>query len=290
MEKRISGSIAVRRARTRDRAIRRPASTKKRIKTFLAFASLAVLSAIAIAATYLIMIFVQVSKTLPSVTEIGTFKPSEGTKIFYADGPLMAVISTENRKRYLNQIYYGAGAHGVEAAARTYFHKSAKSLTLSQAAFLAGLPQSPTYYSQPGNRDSALRRRDIVLQRMVDTHRITFGEKEAARAERLKIYKPDFNGTRILGSPYFVNYVMSQLLTDSKTDRGYGPDFVFSGLSIYTTLDSRMQAWAEKTLREGIQSSNRSANQSCLICIDPRTGYIRAMVGGLDYKKNQFNF
>jgi penicillin-binding protein 1A len=363
----------------RARPTRRPTSLKKRIKTFFAFATLGILSAVAIALIYFLIIFKQVSATLPSLTEIGNFTPSEGTKIYYADGSLMATLATINRRPvklkeisrhlidatiatedsrfyehrgvdyygiaraiyrnvaggdltgqgastitqqlarsinelgltrekklrrkvaeailamkieqafdkeeilelYLNQIYYGNGAWGVEAAAQAYFHKRAKDLTLNEAAMLAGLPQRPSLYSR--NRDAALRRRDRVLDRMVETGKITPQQRDAARAKPLKMYRADPNKTIVHGAPYFVNYVVGQL------ERRYDSDLVYSGCKIYTTLNPRIQKAAEETLRNGIHHYGENANQGALVCIDPRTGYIRAMVGGLDFEKDQFN-
>jgi len=381
MGKRASAVVAARRTRV----VRRRASLKKRVKTFLALLALLLLSAVAIALIAFVVIFVQVSRALPSLAEIGNFKPSEGTRIYYKDGALMAVLATENRvpvkleaiskhlidatiacedKRfyehtgvdiygvaraiyrnltggdltaqgastitqqlarniselgltrekilrrkvaeailamkmeqyytkdeilelYLNQIYYGNGAYGAEAAARAYFHKSAKELTVGEAAMLAGIPQRPSLYAE--NAEAAYRRRDWVLDRMVETGKITPQERDRARAQRLTMYRAEPRGNRILSAPYFVNYVVRQLIHGTEEKPGFGPDFVYSGLQIYTTLDSRIQSAAEQVLREGIRKYGRSTNQGALICLDPRTGYIRAMVGGVDYKRDQYN-
>src|SRR6185503_12406089 len=102
----------------------------------------------------------------------------------------------------------------------------------------------------------------------------------------LKIYKAEPNSTQVFAAPHFVNAVIAQLASE---ENGFGADAVYAGLSIYTTLDSRMQKAAEEGLAYGIHHYGEHANQGALVCIDPRTGYIRAMVGGLDYKRDQFN-
>lgn len=376
MAKRISAASIPRRTHV----IRRRASLKKRIKTFLAMSALVVLSAIAVVLIYFIVIFVQVSRDLPSIVSIGDYRPSEGTIIYYADGPVMAVLATENRRPvklsdiakpvldatlaaedsrfyehpgvdmrgvaraifknvtggemkqggstitqqlarniaefgltrekklrrkvaeailamrleqtytkdeilelYLNQIYYGNGAYGIEAAARAYFHKPAKNLSISEAAMLAGLPQRPSLLSE--DRERAYRRRDWVLDRMVAIGKITPEQCAEAKAEKLKMYRATPQSTRIKSAPYFVNYIVNHLVHGKG---GYGYDSVYSGWKIYTTLDSRLQKAAEETLRRGIRAHS-AANQAALICLDPKTGAIRAMVGGLDYKRDQFN-
>jgi penicillin-binding protein 1A len=182
---------------------------------------------------------------------------------------------------YLNQIYYGNGAYGIEAAARTYFNKHAKNLTLGEAAFLSGLPQRPARYSE--NTEAAKKRRDAVLLRMVETGKISPQQAEKAKLQPLKIRQVDPSGTRIYGAHHFVNYVMARLVNQ------YGADAAYSGWRVYTTINKKMQSAAEQALRQGIRSGSTPANQGALICLDPRTGYIKAMVGSLDFKKGQYN-
>lgn len=181
---------------------------------------------------------------------------------------------------YLNTIYYGNGAYGAEAAAQVYFQKPASKLTLGEAAYLAGLPQRPAFYSQ--NQSRALARRAIVLDRMVAAGYITPAQAEEARKEEVPEPRPVASGARIYGAPYFVGYVVRKLKSL------YGEERLTRGLQVYTTLDSRMQEHAERVLREGVRRSGY-ANQGCLVCVDNKTGDIRAMVGGLDYKRDQFN-
>jgi penicillin-binding protein 1A len=181
---------------------------------------------------------------------------------------------------YLNQVYYGDGAWGIEAASQTYFNKHASQLDLAESAMLAGMPNRPSLFAQ--NRDAALRRRDWVLQCMVDQGKISSSQRDQALTESLGTWKkPPLRENTIYAAPYFVDYVISRL------ERDYDSSHLYSGWKVYTTLDTRIQKAAEDTLRDGI--SGGPANQSALVCIDPKTGYIRAMVGGLDYQQDQFN-
>lgn len=188
---------------------------------------------------------------------------------------------------YLNQVYYGSGAYGVQAAAQTYFGKSVDKLDLAQCALLAGLPQLPSYYSPYSNIKAAKTRRDTVLGRMRDLGYITPDECTAAQNEPIKLIsdKPPKGGSQIYHAPYFVDYVVQQL--SSK----YGSDFIYrGGIQVDTTLNWQMQAEAEKDVRNGIADARWSgADQAALVAMDPSTGYIKAMVGGVDYNKSQFN-
>lgn len=365
-------------------AARRPASLKKRVKTALAVVALLLLSGGALGLIYLVTVFVQVSRTLPSIGAISNWRPAQNTTLYYDDTDpagrlrVLAVLATENRQPvklaqispnlvdatiavedarfyehqgvdyygiaralvrnitgraireggstitqqlarnmselgltrerrlrrkvaeavlavkieqtftkkeilelYLNQVYYGNGAYGAEAAARTYFGKSCRKLTLGQAAFLAGLPQRPSVYGQ--NRDAALARRNAVLRRLEESGKITAAQREEAAAEPVRVVAATHRSSSVFGAPHFVDHVVAQL------KRTYGPDALYSGWKIQTTLDSRIQAAAERALREGIRGSGYGANQGCLVSLDPATGFIRAMVGGLDYKRDQFN-
>lgn len=185
---------------------------------------------------------------------------------------------------YLNQIYYGSGAYGVEAASRTYFGKPVSELDLSEAALIAGLPQRPTGYSPHQSLKLAVRRRNIVLDRMAELKYITANERDKAKRERMAIASrtDSPNGRR---APHFVAYVLSQLKTHYSDDVLRG-----GGLKVYTTLDYRMQRIAERALRDGIRRNSRAlrVKEGCFICIDPATGYVRAMVGSVD-PKSEFN-
>ncbi|HEV2472882.1 MAG TPA: transglycosylase domain-containing protein, partial [Chthonomonadales bacterium] len=185
---------------------------------------------------------------------------------------------------YLNNIYYGAGAYGVEAAARTYFGKPAKDLNLPQAAFLAGLPQRPSAYSPYDHRSAAMRRQGEVLDRMQLYGYITPEEAAEAKDAALRFVHRHIRRNFQFKAPYFVVYVLNELF------RRYGPELVYSGLHIRTTLNWKIQEAAEKALQEGfIRSRGYGANQGALVCIDQHSGFIRAMVGGRDFKASQYN-
>jgi len=183
---------------------------------------------------------------------------------------------------YLNQIYYGHGAYGAEAAARLYFGKSAKELTLEESTLLAGIPKGPRYYSPHLHPAAAEARRHIVLHAMVEAEALT--EKEAARAGRNKpVVKPlPEEPDRI--APYFADYVKRVAVERLGIDERLLNE---GGLTIKTTLDSGMQQAAEDAVKRGLSTGTQL--QTALIAIDPRNGYIKAMVGGRSYKLNQYN-
>jgi 1A family penicillin-binding protein len=216
-----------------------------------------------------------------------------------------AVLALELERRYskdrilelyLNQIYFGQGAFGVEAAARTFFGKSVSELTLAESALLAGLPKAPTTYSPFDHPDAAKRRRAIVLARMVDTGVVKPAEAKRANQAALALVPAERRRTT---GQYFLEYVQ-QLL-----EQQYGADLVFKGgLHVYTTLSPSMQLKAEQALRDGLRAveSRRQAiakakpdaaaserPEGAVLSIEPQTGYIKAMVGGYDFFKSEFN-
>ena len=188
---------------------------------------------------------------------------------------------------YLNQVNYGQNAFGVEAAAQTYFGKDVDKLDLAQCALLAGLPNRPTVFNPYKDKNAAKLQRDIVLDNMLAQHYITPDQCAKAKAEYIHLAapKPPKQGNQIFHAPYFVDYVVDQL------KKKYGQDALLRGnMNVYTTLNLTMQEQAEKTLQDGIKDAHdRGATQGCLIALDPKSGEIRAMVGGTDYGKNQFN-
>lgn len=185
---------------------------------------------------------------------------------------------------YLNQVYWGNNNYGAEMAARTYFNKSARTLDLAEAALMAGLLRAPEVYKPLRNPDKAIARQNVVLDRMVELGWIAPAEAKKARAKKLKFAK----ATSVLKNaqaPYFTNYVVQELI------RKYGRNAVLKGgLQVQTTLDLKLQALAEQTVRTSVKSlKGRRAEQMAIVSIDPRTGYVKAMVGGVDFKKSQFN-
>ena len=186
---------------------------------------------------------------------------------------------------YLNQIYFGQGAYGVQAAAQTYFGKDVDKLTLNECAMLAGIPKSPNYYSPANNMQAAQARKAVVLDQMAKYGYIANSQAQKTKQEQLTLVKPvakEKDNT----AAYFIDYV-TQTLIDK-----YGADAVYKeGLKIYTTLDMDMQKAAEAAVKKlptyrtdgnGVQQP-----QAAIVAIDPHNGYIKVMVGGRG--TDQFN-
>jgi penicillin-binding protein 1A len=185
---------------------------------------------------------------------------------------------------YLNQVYYGAGAYGVEAAARTYFHKHASALNLKEAALLAALPKFPSAYSPTTDKKMAKQQRDKVLQLMANQGYISQERADKTMAGKVKVYQrpPNYNKSM---ADYFVDYV-TKVLT-----RRYGSAMVFEGgLKVVTSIDLEWQQEAIDIIKATTGPLNFGFKPSAaLVAVDPKTGYIRTMVGGLDYKTQKFN-
>jgi penicillin-binding protein 1A len=188
---------------------------------------------------------------------------------------------------YLNVVYYGSGAYGVEAAAQVYFGKTVDQLDLAQCALIAGLPRSPNGYSPYNNLRAAKTRRDTVLGRMRDLGYISDDQCQQAIDEPIVLAsaKAPSSGSKTYLEPYFVDYVVQWL------NQKYGADFVYrGGIKVTTTLNMQMQQAAEKAVTQHIADMKYTgADQAALVCMEAQTGYIKAMVGGLDYNKSQFN-
>ncbi len=185
---------------------------------------------------------------------------------------------------YLNEIYLGEGAYGVEAAARTYFNKKASQLSLGEIALLAGLPQSPSNYSPLKQPEAARARQRYVLNRMAEDSIITGEEARSAYEQGMPLagnWRRSLNG-------YFALYIRSQLLTVYKE-----ADLHEKGLSVATTVDGRIQEEAARAVQAGVaRVSGRHPGdpspQGALVALDGG-GRIRAMIGGTDFNENQFN-
>lgn len=178
---------------------------------------------------------------------------------------------------YLNAVSYGSGAYGIESAARTFFSKSAKDLTLSEAALLAALPKAPSYYSPYGSHlDELVNRRDFVLDKMVSFGYITQDEKMEAKKE-----VPKFAASRsLIKAPHFVMYVREYLAEK------YGEEFLEkAGLKVTTTLDYDLQQMGEDVIKRAVKENEKKyqAKNAGLVAIDPKTGQILTMVGSRDY-------
>ncbi|MBI3988041.1 MAG: penicillin-binding protein 1A [candidate division NC10 bacterium] len=189
---------------------------------------------------------------------------------------------------YLNLVYLGHGAYGVEAAARTYFSKLVTRLTLPEAALIAGLIRAPALYSPFLHPKKAKERRDVVLQRMMELKLIPPAEGRAAMKTPIKVI-PYFQASGL--APTLVDYVRQEL------ERRYTPQVLLKGgLRVSTTLNLEMQRAAVLALKTGLQQikaglkgSSHPALEGAIVAMDPRTGAITAMVGGSDYSRSQFN-
>jgi penicillin-binding protein 1A len=191
-------------------------------------------------------------------------------------------------ERYLNIIYLGAGAYGVDAAAHAYFGRSVDALTLAQAAMLAGVVAAPSVYSPFSNLTLARDRQRHVLDRMVDSSYITAAEANAAYDGPLGLIEQRPPGLQGYRYPYFTTYAIAQL------ERLFGKNAVEEGgLQVYTTLDARMQQIAQEAVTWGVHQAiaeGIGAHQAALVALRPSTGEIIAMVGGAGFSlHDQFN-
>ena len=175
---------------------------------------------------------------------------------------------------YLNQIYFGRGAYGVEVAAQTYFNKDVKDLDLNECAMLAGIPKSPNYFSPLNNYQAAMDRKVVVLDQMQKYNYISPTTANELKKTDLVLKKEEKESKF---ASYFINYVTEKLV------EAYGEDAVFKkGLKVYTTLNSNMQKLGEQQI-QGIyisRSGKVAQPQGALVSIEPKTGKIKAMVGG----------
>ncbi len=183
---------------------------------------------------------------------------------------------------YLNIAYYGDGAYGVEAAARHYFGIRAKSLTLPQAALLAGIVQQPQAFNPRLNPKAAIERRNIVLERMLQTGVITRAEHDKARATKLRLrISSTGNGCDLANYGYFCNYVYETLLRDKSfgaTPAQRRNLILRGGLTITTTIDPKLQALAQQAINARVPAANRSGVGAAMSVVEPGTGKILAMV------------
>ncbi|MGI8426890.1 MAG: transglycosylase domain-containing protein [Actinomycetota bacterium] len=186
---------------------------------------------------------------------------------------------------YLNTVYFGEGAYGVETAAQTYFGKGVKGLSLADSALIAGLIRSPLNYDPWTNPIGSLKRRNRVLDRMAITHLIT--KKQAEAAKQAPIGVREKPAAERYDAPYFVDYVTRQIQRSDEfaalggTEQARGNALFRRGLRIHTTLDMRMQRAAEDSIRTILP--DRTDPSATLVSIDPKNGYVKALVGGRDY-------
>ncbi|MFD0050816.1 transglycosylase domain-containing protein [Actinomycetes bacterium NPDC127524] len=184
---------------------------------------------------------------------------------------------------YLNTIYYGHGAYGAQAASLYYYGKNAKDLTLAESSMLAGVPKGPSRYSPLVNLEKAKLRQQVVLSSMVQKKYISTKQKLAASRAPLS-----FNGEKetVHGrvAPYFQDAVKQALKTQLHLD---DRTIELGGLRVYTTLNEKTQAAAEKSFSDII--SSESNVQAALVAMNPKTGAVTALAGGRDYDKSPFN-
>ncbi len=205
---------------------------------------------------------------------------------------------------YLNHIYFGGGAYGIEAASRMYFGKSARELTLDQAALLAALPKAPSHYDPRRRRERALERRDLVLALMVAQERVDTTAAAKARARPIRVRAENSPSERRAAAPYFVD-----LLRDMLEDR-FGEDLYTRRLVVRTTLDLGLQRAAEEELERQIRqvetgtfgrytkpvlsayrmgSANTAYLQGAAVMMESATGDVLALVGGRDARHSTYN-
>jgi penicillin-binding protein 1A len=193
---------------------------------------------------------------------------------------------------YLNQIYLGNGAYGIGTAAETYFGKSVDELNLAESALLAGLPQAPSKYSPYHHPEQARRRQAYILNRMVEQGFIS--NDEFTKALQIPINIRSKQNPFIEKAPYFVEHVRRYI------EEKYGKEALLNkGFQVYTTVDIDFQGMAQEAVESGLKEiEKRQKYQSSdfpftlegsLICFDLETGYVKALVGGRDFKKSQFN-
>ncbi len=262
-------------------------------------------------ANFLARRFVQGGSTITQQLSKQIFLTRERTLVRKIKEVLLAVqierdfSKPEILQFYLNQVYFGEGAYGVQAAARIYFGKEVKSLTLPECALLAGLIRAPRGYSPFNHPDRARRRRAVVLQRMVEERKITDDERNTATAVPLPLAKPDMV---ISEAPFFVEHVRARL------ERRLGTNAIWrGGLKIHTTLDLKLQKIAERIMEKGLAEFDEKAAkewelkrdeedagedgvevstvppkiQGAFLLLDVRTGAVKAMIGGRDSKFNR---
>ena len=181
---------------------------------------------------------------------------------------------------YLNTVYYGAGAYGVQAASLTYFHKPISKVSLAQAALLAALPKFPSEYSPITDPGVIKARRDLVLSDMAEQGYITTAQATAAESKPIEVFSKPLSTTNDPAA-YFVDYV-TRLLVNR-----YGARETFEGgLKVYTTIDMNMQHDAIAALKARLPSGGYAG---ALAAVDPANGFIRAMAASTDYKTYKYN-
>ncbi|MFJ5759446.1 transglycosylase domain-containing protein [Neobacillus sp. NPDC093182] len=202
---------------------------------------------------------------------------------FYAIRIEMNYSKEEILEGYLNTIYYGNGAYGVQAASQFYYGKNASELSLAESSMLAGVPKGPSYYSPLESLDNAVKRQGIILNAMAENGYIK--KETALKAKETPLtFVGEHPHKRVEAAPYFQDAVKNALKNQLKLD---DRTITLGGLKVYTTLDLKQQQEAEKQIQDTIASE--SEIQVGLIAMDPKNGYVKAMVGGRNYEQSPFN-
>ena len=187
---------------------------------------------------------------------------------------------------YLNQVYWGHNAYGIESASQLYFGKHAEELSLPEAALIVGLLKGPELFSPFKSYENAKARQKVVLGRMQRVGLITKEEARLAYEEKLDLAPRQRHRFK---APYFTSYIVEKLI------QLYGEDATFtSGMKVYTTLDYKLQLIAADTVKKYREDSLRRGNtahysQAAILAIEPQTGYVKVMQGGVDFDESQFN-
>ena len=182
---------------------------------------------------------------------------------------------------YLNQVYFGRGAYGIERAAELYFGKHASKLNLSESAFLTALINSPSTLSLPQNRQDAIKRQSMILDQMVECGFIRTDEAAKAKASKLAVR------TSAVVDSYYLYYVDAAL---DQLRQKIGADKASDGMSIYTNMDSNAQKFAVTAVNRGVLRAPRGVSQAALVSLSVHDGSVLALVGGAgNYWKHQYN-
>ena len=202
---------------------------------------------------------------------------------------------------YFNKVCFGPGLFGIEAAAKKYFGKSAKDLTLSEGALIVGITQLPSYYYPVRHPDRAVRKRNIVIKRMLDENFITQAQYEIAIQDSLVLFEKKHDGG---AKDYFIEHIRKKL------EEKYGSTKLFAGgLKIYTTLDLDLQVYADSILNQHLIKFEEKNDyeikysdfpkdtidivtpyvQGAVFCIESQTGYVKTIIGGRNFNHSKFN-
>lgn len=189
-------------------------------------------------------------------------------------------------ERYLNEVNYGGNIYGVAAAAKYYFGKPLSELSVSECAYIAGLPQRPAFTNPFRNPKSAVSRRNVVLAKMRDLGHVTTDSYQAAVME-VPAIRTDAPKIRTqFRAPHFTNWVLRKLVKEHGSERIYR-----GGLKVYTTLSLELQRKSVEALKEGLQDGRDSGvTEGAVVSMDPSNGYVRSMVGSTDYTRTNFNY